>query len=145
MLALMDIKATTQQELTPAHIAVLVDRFYARVRRHPELGPVFEAAVADWDLHLERLRGFWCWVALRDGGYRGNPMAVHQRLPLTAAHFHAWLELWRVTANEVLDEAPATRMIAYAERIAHGLRLGTIDATPAANPGPGPTLAHPHR
>jgi len=32
-----------------AFISTLVDTFYARVREHPQLGPVFEAAVAETD------------------------------------------------------------------------------------------------
>ena len=29
-----------------------VHTFYARVRRHPVLGPIFNEAVEDWDEHL---------------------------------------------------------------------------------------------
>ncbi|MEQ4573888.1 MAG: group III truncated hemoglobin, partial [Gammaproteobacteria bacterium] len=37
----------------------LVHAFYARVRRDPELGPIFERHVADWDAHLRHLVDFW--------------------------------------------------------------------------------------
>jgi hemoglobin len=35
----------------PERIAALVDRFYDRIRVHPTLGPVFNAAVHDWPEH----------------------------------------------------------------------------------------------
>jgi hemoglobin len=36
----------------------LVRRFYGKARRDPVIGPVFDAAVADWDEHFEKLRDF---------------------------------------------------------------------------------------
>jgi hemoglobin len=38
--------------------------------------------------------------------------------------FARWLELWRETAREVLDEQDAADVIAKAERIAESLQLG---------------------
>jgi hemoglobin len=105
-------------------IAVLVDRFYGKVRLDPQLGPVFNAAVHDWDEHKRTLVSFWSSVALRAGTYRGNPMAVHRPQPIRAEHFVRWLELWRETTGEVLDEAGAKQMIEYADRIGRSLRLG---------------------
>ena len=56
---------TDHAPLDEAAIALLVDRFYDRVRRDPELGPVFNNAVHDWDAHKATLIDFWCSVALR--------------------------------------------------------------------------------
>ncbi len=79
----------------------------------------------DWDGHKRRLTSFWASVALRAGSYRGNPMSVHRAQPaIRSEHFERWLSLWRDTTRELLDEAAAARMIEYAERIGHGLRLG---------------------
>ena len=39
-------------------IEALVDRFYDRIRIHPELGPVFNAAVRDWPGHKRLLTSF---------------------------------------------------------------------------------------
>lgn len=110
--------------LDEAQIAVLVDRFYEKVRLDPSLGPVFNAAVHDWDEHKQRLISFWSSVALRAGSYRGNPMAVHRAQPIRLEHFARWLELWRETTREVLDEYAAAQMIEHAERIGRSLRLG---------------------
>ena len=105
-------------------VAVLVDRFYDKVRADPMLGPVFNAIVDDWDEHKRLLTSFWATVALRAGSYRGNPMAKHRPLPIGRQHFERWLALWRETTAEVLDEHAATLMAGYAERIGRGLRMG---------------------
>ncbi len=110
--------------LDAAAIALLVDRFYDRIRKHPLLGPVFEARVGDWPAHKRRLTDFWCSTALRTGNYRGNPMAMHRKLPVDEGHFEQWLSLWRDTVAETLPESAASYMNDLAERIGHGLMLG---------------------
>lgn len=107
-----------------AAIATLVDRFYEKVRLDPELGPVFNAAVHDWDEHKRLLTSFWASVALRASSYRGNPMAAHRPHPIRAEHFDRWLALWRETCVEILDETHATQMLEYAQRIGQSLKLG---------------------
>lgn len=115
-------------------IANLVDRFYEKVRRDASIGPIFNAAVHDWDEHKRLLTSFWASVALGAGSYRGNPMAVHRAQPaIRAEHFDRWLELWLETCNEVLDEADAARMLEYAQRIGRSLKLG-IGIHPQARP-----------
>lgn len=107
-----------------AAIATLVDCFYERVRRDPELGAVFNPAVHDWPEHKALLSRFWSSVERGTRSYRGNPMAAHLRHPVRAGHFDRWLELWRESCAEVLDAAGAARMIDHAERIGHSLKLG---------------------
>ena len=50
-------------------IAALVRAFYARVRRHPALGPIFDAEITEqrWPKHLETLQRFWSSVMLSSG------------------------------------------------------------------------------
>ncbi|TAN06108.1 MAG: group III truncated hemoglobin [Rhodanobacteraceae bacterium] len=110
--------------LDESKLAVLVDRFYDKVRADPLLGPVFDAQVDDWDAHKVLMTSFWATVALRTGHYRGNPLAKHQPLPIGVAHFQRWLALWRETAGEALDAESAALMIGYAERIGYGMRVG---------------------
>ena|SRR5579859_1504489 len=108
-----------------SRIALLVDRFYEKVRVDSLLGPVFNAAVQDWDEHKRTLTSFWCSVALRANSYRGNPMAVHRMQPtIRAEHFERWLSLWQTTTREVLDEDEARVMLEHADRIGRSLRLG---------------------
>ena len=95
------------------------------MRVDPQLGPVFNAAVHDWDEHKRTLTSFWCSLALRANSYRGNPMAVHRAQPaIRAEHFERWLALWQTTTREVLDEVDANAMLEHADRIGRSLRLG---------------------
>jgi hemoglobin len=111
--------------LDETRIATLVDRFYDKVRADASIGPIFNAAVHDWAEHKELLTRFWCSVALGAQSYRGNPMAVHRGQPtIRAVHFARWLELWRETTVELLDEDDAARMQDYADRIGRSLRMG---------------------
>ena len=105
-------------------IANLVDHFYEKVRRDPQLGPIFHAAVLDWDEHKRLLTSFWASVALRASSYRGNPMSAHRPHPIRAGHFDHWIGLWLETCVEVLDEEHAAQMVDYARRIGRSLKLG---------------------
>ena len=114
-------------------IAKLVDHFYEKVRRDAQIGPIFNAAVHDWDEHKRLLTSFWCSVALRASSYRGNPMAAHRPHPIRAGHFDRWLALWRETCGEELDPEHAERMLEYAQRIGRSLKYG-LGLHPEAQP-----------
>ena len=107
-------------------LAVLVDRFYAKVREDEVLGPVFNGAVADWPEHLEKLSAFWSSVMLTTGRYKGQPLAAHMKhkARIEPAMFDRWLHLWRETARETLSKPAAAAIIMKAERIAESLQLG---------------------
>ncbi|MFS8136677.1 MAG: group III truncated hemoglobin [Thermomonas sp.] len=105
-------------------LAGLVDLFYDRIQMHPELGPVFNAAVHDWPEHKRLLTSFWTSVVLRAGTYRGNPMSAHRPHAITTQHFVQWLDLWRHTADEVLAPHQAALVHEYANRIGRSLRYG---------------------
>ena len=107
-----------------ASIALLVDRFYDKVRIDPLLGPVFNPVVHDWAEHKRLLTSFWASVILRATSYRGNPMSAHRPHPIRAEHFERWLALWDETSHEILDAESAARMMEHAERIGRGLQLG---------------------
>lgn len=121
---------TTPGSLDEAALRAHLDAFYAKVRRDPHLGPVFEAAVEDWPAHMDVLTDFWCTVALRTPRYKGNPLAVHKALPLPPAAFRdlfpLWLALWRETARERFAPAEADLLIEKAERIAQSLQAGLL-------------------
>jgi hemoglobin len=103
----------------------VVHAFYARVRQDPELGPIFNAAVDDWDEHLAKLCDFWSSVLLMTGRFKGRPMPVHAALPgIGRAHFARWLQMFRETTDEVCPGAPAALFQAKADMIAQSLQLG---------------------
>ena len=118
--------------MTEEQLATLVDRFYAKVRADKVLGPVFNGAVHDWPEHLAKLSAFRSSVMLTTGRYKGNPMVVHaqHKGSIEPAMFGRWLELWRETAGEVLNERAAAAVIAKAERIAESLQLGLFFSLP---------------
>jgi hemoglobin len=120
-------------ELSPGHpvgvteemIRTLVHAFYGKARRDPLLGPMFEAAIADWDAHLAKLCDFWSSVTLMSGRFHGTPMQAHARLAgIGDGHFVRWLELFRETALETCPPQAAALFIDRAERIARSLQIG---------------------
>jgi hemoglobin len=110
-------------DITEAAITALVDRFYAKARHDPMIGPVFNAAIDDWDEHLHKLHDFWSSVMLTTGRYKGNPMAAHMRLPIEPHFFDRWLALWQETAGEIFAPEPAAAFRMKAGRIAESLKL----------------------
>ena len=105
-------------------IASLVREFYARVRQDALLAPVFEARVADWSAHIEKLCAFWSSVALMTGSYHGQPMQMHANLPVGGEHFDRWLALFEQTAAELCPPAAAAHFVERSRRIADSLEMG---------------------
>lgn len=114
----------SETALTRPQIRDLVGQFYGRARADDLLGPIFEAAVEDWDAHLEHLTAFWAATLLGERGFSGNPMAAHARHPITPEMFDRWLALWSETARELFDAEVAQGLEARAARIAESLKLG---------------------
>ena len=111
-----------------AMIERLIRAFYARVRKDPLLGPVFEARIADWEPHLENMFAFWSSLTLQSGRYHGQPMAKDLPLPVEAEHFDRWLNLFEETARELCPPAAAERFIERAYRVAESLEFGVAGA-----------------
>ena len=114
-------------KLTETSIVRLVDAFYAKVRRDPQLGPVFDRAIrADsWPAHLDKMYGFWSAVMLTTGRYKGNPLAVHAAVPdIDEAMFERWIASFEETVGELFTEDLADILRLKARRIAKSLRLG---------------------
>jgi hemoglobin len=112
--------------MTEVQLTQLVHSFYGKVRDDAVLGPVFDQAISDWPHHLGKMVDFWSSVMLTSGRYKGNPLMMHLKhiARIRPDMFERWLELWRETARETLDEAGASAVIAKAERIAESLQLG---------------------
>ena len=119
--------------MSEAELQRLVDRFYAKVREDELIGPVFDAAIANWPEHLDKLGAFWSSVMLTSGRYKGNPMAAHLRHvdSIKPAMFDRWLSLWRETASEELGPDDAAAVAAKADRIAESLKLGLYFRLPS--------------
>lgn len=121
-----------------AAIGRLVRAFYAKARRDPALGPIFEAAIGeDWDRHLELMTDFWSSVMLMTGRYTGNPMTKHMRqTAIRPEHFQRWLALFAETANELFTPDCAAQFVVKAQNIARGLQMGMFYMPGAASRSP---------
>ena len=119
---------SAETPITETEIASIVERFYAKVRIDPEIGPVFNNAVQNWDAHLALLKDFWSTVLLTTGRYKGNPMMKHLLLMprIGSEHFERWLSIWKRTTVELFPPATAEVFVRKAESMAERL-LETID------------------
>ena len=109
-----------------AYVSSLVERFYGKIRADALLGPIFAARIADWDLHLGRMKQFWRSVLHASGEFAGNPMVKHIAIPgLEERHFAHWLELFYATLRDAEPSDDATRLVAERARmIADSLLTG---------------------
>lgn len=115
-------------DITRPQIAAVVTEFYALVRQHPGLGPVFAAHVTDWPIHEEKIIRFWANAILFERAYDGNPQRVHvQAGDVRAAQFDTWLALFDGVLHRQLDAETAAAWSALAHRIGRGLRMGVAD------------------
>jgi hemoglobin len=108
----------------------LLRYFYADVRQHAEIGPIFAAQVEDWPAHLEKIADFWSGALGGPARYAGAMPYQHLKLNLREEHFAAWLGLWRRHCEARLAPREAAELIARAEAI--GQRLREIIALHAA-------------
>ncbi len=114
-------------DITPDQVNRVVAAFYARIRQHPELGPVFAAHIAaeEWPQHEEKIAAFWRNAILKERSYAGNPMRVHMQTDdVTPAHFAPWLGLFDEVLSQQLPDETAKAFSALAHRIGRGLRMG---------------------
>lgn len=106
-------------------IAELVQRFYARVRRDAQLGPIFNRRIHDWPAHEAKLCDFWSSALRGSKRFRGTPMPVHAALPgLSAELFGHWLQLFDQTLTSLPNAALRERASELAHRIADSLWYG---------------------
>ncbi|MBE1282055.1 MAG: globin family protein [Rhodobacteraceae bacterium] len=114
-------------DITAQQIDRVVTVFYARIRSHPTLGPVFANHVSDWPEHEAKIAGFWRNAILREGSYNGNPMRVHVSRPdIKAEHFPLWLDLFHEVLHQELSDPIASQWSALANRIGEGFRTGIV-------------------
>lgn len=108
-----------------AMIRTLVHTFYGRVRQDAVLGPIFNAAIKDWDEHLAKLCDFWSSVTLMTGRFKGSPMAAHAgNGRIRDEHFPIWLALFEKTARDVCPPKAADLFVERSQMIGRSLALG---------------------
>ena len=114
-----------QTVIEEAQLERLIPHFYGLVRADPLLGPVFNDAIDDWPVHLDKLVAFWSSVMLTTGRYKRNPMAAHLKHGprLTPEMFARWLALWATATAEIVPPNIARALQDKAARIAESLSL----------------------
>ncbi|HEY1172653.1 MAG TPA: group III truncated hemoglobin [Verrucomicrobiae bacterium] len=113
----------------------LLRHFYADVRQHVLIGPIFTAHITDWPAHLEKIADFWSTIAGGPPAYSGPMGAKHMPLELKEEHFQAWLGLWEHNCKVWLAADCAAEMIQFARSIALRLRLISGVTIPADSLG----------
>ena len=102
MTTLQSIPSPNPDLYTEEEISNLVHQFYAKARKDPDLGPIFEGHVIDWDAHFVQMINFWSAQLRGTNRFRGAPMPKHIALPsLNADLFKRWLSLFKETTQEL--------------------------------------------
>jgi hemoglobin len=99
----------------------LIKPFYADLRQNARLGPIFNAHIQDWPIHLEKIADFWARQTGGPSRYRGGFGSAHAALGIGAEHFQHWLGLWEFNNARQLDPPEAARMNALAHQLAERL------------------------
>jgi len=112
-------------DISQDQIARVVATFYACVREHPALGPVFAAHITDWPAHEAKITRFWRNAILHERVYDGNPLAAHRAAGnVRLGMFSVWLGLFDSVLKLELPADTATEWSALAHRIGRGLMFG---------------------
>jgi hemoglobin len=98
--------------------------FYADVRQHRVIGPIFDKHVGNWPQHIATSAAFWTRITGGISCYAGNMPAKHLELELKQEHFKVWLTLWEANCNTHLPPTEAKEMVHIVLVIAR--RLQTI-------------------
>ncbi|MEM9845641.1 MAG: group III truncated hemoglobin [Pseudomonadota bacterium] len=106
----------------------VVERFYAEVRDHPMMGPVFSVHVQDWPSHERQEVTFWAKTILHEPGPSLNLAATHIAAGnVRPGMFAAWLSLFDRILAEELTADQATAWSALAHRIGRTLRASLVE------------------
>jgi putative transposase len=131
---------------------ILLRNFYASLRLHPGVGPIFEKHVKDWPSHFETIADFWSQQTGGPKDYPGGLMAAHMILRLRPEHFTAWLAQWEQSCRLHFEEREAEELIGLARRIggkmADALTPKTLECGSllplSKDDAPSPALPWPH-
>jgi hemoglobin len=105
-----------------AGLLKLLHAFYADVRQHQVLGPIFNAHIKDWNAHIAKIAEFWARQTGGPSSYTGGFVAAHVRVGAKPEHFRHWLALWEFNCQRNLPAPEAGEMIELAHTLAR--RMG---------------------
>ncbi|HWD19411.1 MAG TPA: group III truncated hemoglobin [Verrucomicrobiae bacterium] len=119
-----------------AGLMTLLHHFYADVRQHQTIGPIFNSQIKNWPEHIETIADFWSQITGGPAGYAGRMPERHLPFGLREEHFQAWLDLWDFNCRRQLAPAEANELTTYARQI--GQRLLQILQTKKMDEPSGP-------
>lgn len=109
-------------------INILVNSFYAKIRKDELLGPIFNAHIAEnqWPVHLDKLTDFWETNLFGVAKFKGCPSSKHVNVDANLGysieqyHFGRWLNLWFETIDELYQGELAFKAKESARKMATG-------------------------
>lgn len=109
-------------------VNILVNRFYAKIRKDELLGPIFNGHISEeqWPEHLLKLTDFWETNLFGVSKFKGNPSSKHIKVDanleynIEQNHFRRWLNLWFETIDELFNGELAARAKESARKMATG-------------------------
>ncbi|MEM8537214.1 MAG: group III truncated hemoglobin [Pseudomonadota bacterium] len=115
-------------DITRPEIEEVVTAFYAAVRAHAMLGPVFAVHITDWPAHERQEAAFWAGMILHEPGDKPNLMMAHLKAGnVRPGMFSAWLQVFDATLQDRLRPEQAAAWSALAHNIGRSLRAGVVD------------------
>jgi hemoglobin len=131
------MNATPDQD---AAVEWMVRSFYRRGLADAVLGPIFRAAIHDWESHVRLVTDFWSNALYATGRYTGNPFAPHMKLRFEPEAFDNWLAAFEPAAQESLPPEDAQKAIGIARHMVQSYRAGLFPFTgPDGRPSRVPT------
>ena len=111
---------------TREDISILVNAFYAKIRKDEVLGDIFNSHIPEgsWGIHLSKLTDFWETNLFGIPKFKGNPSQKHVDVDknlkhnIEKSHFDHWLEFWYETVDELYVGLRAERAKGAAQRMA---------------------------
>jgi len=126
----------------------LVRAFYRVAIPDDLLGPIFEAAGIEWDVHIPKIASWWSRELLGVDGHVANMVQVHLRVAehrdYGTVELARWVELFTETVEERFAGPVADHAVARAHQVAR-----TLTSALARRAGPnaglllGPTPGRP--
>lgn len=123
---------------TREDVFLLVTTFYNKVREEPTLGPFFNTAIENWEVHIDHLTTFWESTLFitrpLENRYKGNPITIHNQVDkenrnsITELHFGIWLNLWVQTIDELYKGEYAENAKRRARKMGSFLYLKLFEA-----------------
>jgi len=117
---------STGRHADEATIRAFVLRFYEIAGADDELGPLFAAAIKDWDAHVKVMTNFWSTALLGTKRYEGTAYAPHVGLPIEEHHFGRWLTALDRAGKDVLPPELGERSMARARHMAMSFKAGLL-------------------